>query len=201
MTPIRILGKYKIYVLLLFSRTVMPMALGATKVVVAEDTDAEKIKGAGLFYQWGRKDPLGRPGTWSGQNNVPVTVIAGTLPDNPAYSTSSTFFTNVTDGTANRIELTNEMFNAGYAESKSATALTKNEIEQMIDGKPLLVSADRYMINTVIANPTKFIYATNFIANWHALINAYLWGNPHGYEYPTMSSTYKSVFDPCLVSR
>ncbi|MDE6865071.1 MAG: hypothetical protein K2I97_02445, partial [Alistipes sp.] len=42
------------------SYTVMPMALGATKVVVADDTDAEKIKGAGLWYQWGRKDPLGR---------------------------------------------------------------------------------------------------------------------------------------------
>ena len=61
-----------------------------------------------------------------------------------------------------RIELMNEMFNAGYAESKSATALTKNEIEQMIDGKPLLVSADRYMINR--ATSILQIIATNFFA-------------------------------------
>ena len=69
--------------------TVMPMALGATKVVVAEDTDAEEDQRSWVILSMGAQRPAWQTGTWSGQNNVPVTVIAGTLPDNPAYSTSS----------------------------------------------------------------------------------------------------------------
>ena len=46
---------------------VMPIALGAmNKASVAVDgtaTDATNAKSFGLYYQWGRKDPLGRPGT------------------------------------------------------------------------------------------------------------------------------------------
>ena len=60
------------------SYTVMPMALGATKVVVADDTDAEKIKGAGLWYQWGRKDPLGR----ASDRIRPFSVILLSIPPN-----------------------------------------------------------------------------------------------------------------------
>lgn len=153
-----------------------------------------------MFYQWGRKDPLGRPGAWSGQSNVAVTVIAGTLPDNLTCSAgSTTFFTSVTDGINNRLEVMNEMANAGYAESKASTALTKNEVEKIIDGQSVMISADRHMIEKVTANPTLFVYATSYNANWYVLPNAYLWGNPKGYEYPRMSSTYKSIFDPCPV--
>ena len=39
----------------------MPMPIGATRVVAWGDSDADKVKGAGLYYQWGRKDPQGRP--------------------------------------------------------------------------------------------------------------------------------------------
>jgi hypothetical protein len=40
------------------SYRLMPLALGATQVVTANS--ASKSEGIGLFYQWGRKDPLGR---------------------------------------------------------------------------------------------------------------------------------------------
>ena len=53
---------------------VMPIALGAmNKATVAVDgtaTDATNAKSFGLYYQWGRKDPLGRPGAVSVSNNV-----------------------------------------------------------------------------------------------------------------------------------
>lgn len=39
---------------------VMPLNLGATKVVTADAVDADKVKAMGEFYEWGRKDPMGR---------------------------------------------------------------------------------------------------------------------------------------------
>ena len=38
----------------------MPMLLGATKITKVGDSDAAKLKGVGLYYQWGRKDPFPR---------------------------------------------------------------------------------------------------------------------------------------------
>lgn len=39
---------------------VMPLALGAMNTATATSTEAQKIKTCGFYYQWGRKDPLGR---------------------------------------------------------------------------------------------------------------------------------------------
>ncbi len=180
--------------------TVMPMALGATKVVVAEDTDAEKIKGAGLWYQWGRKDPLGRASAWNNNGTEPVTVLAGTLADDlsSGFSNSPTFFMQSGDGDKNRSKLKIEMFNAGYTDDELAIVLDKKEVEQMIDGKPVMVSADRHMINRATTNPTIIFSADGaFSGDWLGLMNNNLWGNPEGYNYPAMGTTYKSVFDPC----
>ncbi len=185
------------------SYTVMPMAVGATKVVVADDTDEVKIKGAGLWYQWGRKDPLGRRSAWNNNGEtVPVTVMANTLPDEnlkAGFTNSSTFFTDKTDGVNNMIHVGDEMYEAGYTESTSATDLTVSEVEKEIDGQKIMVSADRHMIEKATANPTKFccVVSNCFSNSWVALINNNLWGNPEGYNYPRQSSTYKSVFDPC----
>ena len=90
-----------------------------------------------------------------------------------------------------------EMFDAGYTESATSTALENTEVEQTIAGQKIMVSADRYMIDKTIKNPTKFIAASGFSSNWAALTNNFLWGNPEGYNYPRMGATYKSVFDPC----
>ncbi len=188
--------------------TVMPMALGATKVVFADDTDTEKIKGAGLWYQWGRKDPLGRASYWgNGGANTPATVavtaFANTIPDFATGVTEAVgqgyFFTSYKAGADNMISLVNEMYNAGYTESVASTGVDNTEVEKEIDGQLVMVSADRYMIDKVVANPTKLVCVANAFFNnvWTGLVNNYLWGNPEGYNYPRMSATYKSVFDPC----
>ncbi|MCM1301635.1 MAG: hypothetical protein NC250_06530, partial [Alistipes senegalensis] len=187
--------------------TVMPMALGATKVVVADDTDAEKIKGAGLWYQWGRKDPLGRASYWGNGNattpaSVAVTALPNTIPNFPTGVTEAVgqgyFFTTYKTGTDNRINLLDELFEAGYITSKTATDVEVKEIAKQINGEDIMVSTDRYMIDKAIKYPTAFIYiASGFNSNWTALTNDFLWGNPQGYNYPKMAQTYKSVFDPC----
>ncbi|MCM1301681.1 MAG: hypothetical protein NC250_03215, partial [Alistipes senegalensis] len=181
--------------------TVMPMALGATKVVVADDTDAEKIKGAGLWYQWGRKDPLGRASAWNNNGTVPVTVLPNTLSDEnlkAGFNNSASFFMHTGDGANNRISLISEMLQAGYTSTSTATDLEVNEVEKTINGQPVMVSADRHIINKTINNPTMGVYVSGrFSNNWLAFNNNNLWGNPEGYTYPHQSQTYKSVFDPC----
>ncbi|MDE6569379.1 MAG: hypothetical protein K2K43_01980, partial [Alistipes sp.] len=181
--------------------TVMPMALGATKVVVAEDTDAEKIKGVGLYYQWGRKDPLGRASAWGSTGTVPVTVLANTLPDEnlkAGFTNSSTFFMSTGDGAKNRVELATEMFKAGYITDPTATVVEVKEIAKQIGGKEVMVSADRHMINKAVANPTTGYFTSGKFSNdWVGSTNNKLWGNTEGYNYPRMNQTYKSVFDPC----
>ena len=52
----------------------MPMPIGATRVVAWGDSDADKVKGAGLYYQWGRKDPLGRPSSMTTTSAPLLTV-------------------------------------------------------------------------------------------------------------------------------
>ncbi|MBO4446914.1 MAG: hypothetical protein J5764_02175, partial [Bacteroidales bacterium] len=54
------------------SREVMPMALGAMKSATASDSDSDKLDACGLYYQWGRKDPMGRP---SGFNSSTLKTI------------------------------------------------------------------------------------------------------------------------------
>ena len=182
------------------SYTVMPMALGATKVAQSTDSDTEKIKGAGLWYQWGRKDPLGRLSSFTTTTTVPVTVLENTLSDISAVSNSSNFFVgNAGDGTTNLMRLAEELFAGKYISSITATTLEQTEVEQEIGaGQKIPVSADRYMIDKTIANPTKLIITASTPNNiWSGLLNGYLWGNQRGYEYPIQQATYKSVFDPC----
>ncbi|MCM1301679.1 MAG: hypothetical protein NC250_03200, partial [Alistipes senegalensis] len=170
--------------------TVMPMALGATKVVVFNDSDAEKAKGLGLWYQWGRKDPLGRPSAIASSTSSDVYVAALT-------KNSNTFFTNRDDGINNCISQMTEMYNAGYIDSETSTALNVSEVEMEINGQQVPVSASRYMIDKTVANPTQFVCCGELGTNWTVMLNHYLWGNPDGYNYPRQSQTYKSVFDPC----
>lgn len=91
------------------------------------------------------------------------------------------------------------MYKAGYILSETATDLNVKEVAQQISGQEVMVRADRHMIDKAVDNPTQFIYVQSDFCNgdWVALINNNLWGNPDGYNYPKISSTYKSVFDPC----
>jgi len=180
---------------------VMPMALGATKIVTASDSDDEKLKGAGFWYQWGRKDPMGRLAQWNDKYTVAVTTVPdATNGINAATETAGgtgAFFVNtkydesVAKENMNVLYLTKELLAGGYIDDITATALDRTEI----DGK----SADRYMIEQAIANPTRFIVVKGGVCgdDWAAQTNNYLWGNPKGNDYPRISQTYKSIFDPC----
>ena len=180
---------------------VMPMAIGATKVAVPnEEVNQNRIDGAGLYYQWGRKDPLGRTGKWADKSPVAVTTVPDALNGiNAATETAGgtgSFFNNpVYDNTKDKTQmnvlyLTKALKDGGYIDAITATTLKVNEV----DG----ISVDRYMIEQTIANPTRFILVKEgFDLDWAGQANNYLWGNPKGTEYPRMSQTYKSIFDPC----
>ena len=179
---------------------VMPMALGATKVAMPNEVvNQNRIDGAGLWYQWGRKDPLGRPAQWNDKYTVAVTTVPdatnGINAATEAAGGTGSFFRNATYNEVqektemNVLYVNQELKAGGYITDLTATVLEKTEV----NGK----SADRYMIEQAIANPTRFIVTKGFNNDWAIQLNVNLWGNPKGTEYPRISQTYKSIFDPC----
>ncbi len=193
---------------------VMPMALGATTIVTASNSDEDKLAGVGLWYQWGRKDPLGRASYWgNGGENTPasvaVTAIANTIPDFATGVTETVgqgyFFTTYGVGADNLLNLSTVLSSNSddpdkkYMTDANATVLNKTEIEQTIDEEVYMVSADRYMIDKAVANPTKFIYVKDGVCgnDWAGKKNDYLWGNSQGYNWPEWEPLERSIFDPC----
>ena len=49
---------------------VMNMSIGATKYATIASSEEDKVKAFGLCYQWGRKDPLGRPNAIAASNVI-----------------------------------------------------------------------------------------------------------------------------------
>ena len=151
---------------------VMPIALGATAKVdigPSETATANTLKTYGLYYQWGRKDPLGRSANLSNNNGL-VTTYSGATGTTP-YA--------LDDKKISIIDL-----------------LGGEAIEEK-DGKPI----DMWMLDYVTANPAMFIIIpdnTSYDYTWIGKRNAYLWGNPQGYNHPRNSQlTHRSIFDPC----
>ena len=155
-------------------KTVMTMPLGATKDYHAA-TSIDDIEGYGLLYQWGRKDPLGRPAV--------------------VYSTSS----NDTERTY--YDLSGEI-DCPFVKS---TRVNVGDIIAGWTGSIATEGSDDYqtrsqfMQNIARANPTTFFYASADYANdWASQNDNTFWGNymARG-SYPRMAKTYKSIFDPC----
>ncbi|MDE5851432.1 MAG: hypothetical protein K2H25_01350, partial [Alistipes sp.] len=115
-----------------------------------------------------------------------------------AANSNGSFFTNANNGTNNNIDVVETMVAAGYAANGE---ITLSETSKEINGYDYPVSADRYMIDQTVKNPTKFAYPLEGYYNndWAALTNNNLWGNPTGYDfpYPDSRDVYKSIFDPC----
>ncbi|MDE6046314.1 MAG: hypothetical protein K2G10_03325, partial [Alistipes sp.] len=158
------------------SYAVMPMALGATKKSTKASAAGDKVKSCGLYYQWGRKDPLGRPNALPASGNSYVTVQ-----DKNGTAFAADYWTN-----ANVKELSDNAANNGILVGVNQTA----------DGFEL----DRYMIDYAVKNPTVFIKVPNGTYNndWAGVTNNNLWANPEGYNYPEQSQLRgRSVFDPC----
>ncbi len=151
---------------------VMPIALGATaKVDISPSgtATANTLKTYGLYYQWGRKDPLGRSANLANNKGL-VTTYSGATGTTPY--TLDNMKINIVD-------------------------LLGGEAIEEKDGKPI----DVWMLNYVTANPAMFIIIpdnTEYSYNWIGKSDAYLWGNPQGYDHPRNSQlTHRSIFDPC----
>ncbi|MDE7451154.1 MAG: hypothetical protein K2M66_03315, partial [Alistipes sp.] len=138
------------------------------------------VASAGLWYQWGRKDPLGRIGQWSTATLQAVNVSDNAVPGITACTNSTTFFTNTNNGAQNIFALTEDFV---------------NNYDETAEGQTI----ERYMIDFAKKNPTKFIRIYNSNIQWTgtAVVFDFLWGNQQGAIYPTMGGTYKSVCDPC----
>lgn len=150
------------------SYQVMPLFLGAT-VKAASNV----VEGVGLWYQWGRKDPLGRLQSFTTARSAAVDVPGKSL------TNDNTFFSNSGQG----------LDNIAYVED---VLLSYQEDR---DGDIV-----RYMIDYATQNPTKMICDQRGTYNrtWDVKRNPDLWGNPEGYTYPLPSQLgRKAVFDPC----
>ncbi|MDE6864761.1 MAG: hypothetical protein K2I97_00855, partial [Alistipes sp.] len=151
---------------------VMPIALGATAKVDIGPTGTattNTLKTYGLYYQWGRKDPLGRAGALA--SNTFVTTYAG--------ATGTTVYT-LNDKKADIVTL----LGGDYVAEKELNGET--------------IPADMWMINYITTHPSEFICINGQYNNdWAGKTNNSLWGNPFGYDYPRMTALQQSIFDPC----
>lgn len=152
------------------SYRVMPIALGATNKVAIkynETATNDNLKAYGLYYQWGRKDPMGRSAALTG--NTFVTTYAG--------ATGTTPFV-LKDKFVQLRDLLGTDFDV-YMDKK--------------DDK----SADRWAVDYGVAHPDVFIGGSGYSNNWVGKPNNNLWGNPLGYEFPHKNALQQSIFDPC----
>ena len=157
------------------NKTLMSMPLGATKDIHTKTTNAGgTADGYGLYYQWGRKDPLGRVA----DTNINSTIErdywdASGTPITPFGSGQSVPYTTIIEG-----------YTGSVADETNAAYQPKSQ----------------FMQNYARKNPTTFIIKGAGIENnnWCGETNNYLWGNYRtAGSFPRMSQTYKSIFDPC----
>lgn len=151
------------------SYQVMPLFLGATMKAAPN-----VVEGAGLWYQWGRKDPMGRINALVGGTQTAAVDVPG-----QSITNDNTFFTASGNG-ANNLGKMQEIL-ATYQEERDGDVV-------------------RYMINYATQNPTKMIIdpLSNYNKTWTVQANDDLWGNPQGYNFPFSSQLGpKAVFDPC----
>ncbi len=165
--------------------TVMPIALGATNVATVTvgntASDATNAKSFGLYYQWGRKDPMGRPSKVNAGAGDFVAAVDG-------GGTEFKF-----DDANHEKELQSIL---GLGDKTTVETMKLDDKEDGVD-----VPVDYYMINYVRKNPTVFIMENKNINsanyNWTGKDNPHLWGNPQGYNYPRQHEVNRSIFDPC----
>ena len=155
---------------------VMPMALGATEIWDGEPVVSKRQPNyaatAGLYYQWGRKDPLGRPGAITGSTEQNYWDASGTLITPFGSSQSVSIDAALADYTGDVADETN----AAYQPTS------------------------QFMQNYARKNPTTFVWVTEKTHNndWADETNNFFWGNYRASgSFPRMNKTYKSIFDPC----
>ena len=163
---------------------VMTMPIGAVKK--ASPGMANPEKAAGLYYQWGRKDPLGRPTSFNDGFGGDILAVLG--PDQSSALNIGDADYSIAGGNLKDCEIwfANNNGDAANNTLKNAWAGTTS-------GKTL----SRFMLDYSVSKPWMFIMSQNlYDSNWLPQDDA-LWGNPWPTRsYHMMEETYKTIFDP-----
>ena len=151
---------------------VMPIALGAMNKATVTTTGAgdntTNPKSFGLYYQWGRKDPLGRPST--------VTASGDT------YVATTFNFQDSEGGAVTSWVGANNMLNLA-----TATGITAETTDA-----EMIAYATANPTKFIYDATGKYL---NY--DWVMKKNDHLWGNGSGYLFPRKAQIYKSIYDPC----
>ncbi len=164
--------------------TVMTMPIGAMKKASLGMANPEQA--VGLFYQWGRKDPLGRP---SNLNNGDVYLVNG--PDQTTALNVGDPENSITGGNLKDCEI--------WLSNTNNTTDPYNVLRNAWNNDSKGMTISRYMLDYTISKPWMFIMSDDrkdFFSFWMPL-DDWLWGNGESYgSFPLMEDTYKSIFDP-----
>lgn len=165
------------------SYTVMTMPIGALVKAYAGMSNPQDA--AGLFYQWGRKDPLGRPSNFGNSGGGGIRAVKG--PDQSAALNIGDTDYGITGG-----NLSSCLIWFAKKDGTSTENVLKNAYEALNGSNP------HFMIEYTISKPWMFILCndSSYSTNWTRR-DDWLWGNGNESRYwPLMDETYKSIFDP-----
>jgi len=163
---------------------VMTMPIGAVKK--ASPGMANPEKAAGLYYQWGRKDPLGRPTNYNANNGGDVLLVKG--PDQTTDLNIGDESNGITGGNLKDCEI--------WFAKKNGSA-TENKLLNNYNNSGTSQSLAHYILEYSISRPWMFIMVSGIHDESWVPADKSLWGNPYDFKsYPLMENTYKTIFDP-----
>ena len=166
------------------SYNVMTMPLGAMKKGTAGMTSPQDA--AGLYYQWGRKDPLGRPTDFSGSSGNDILNVFG--PDQSTTLNIGDSDYAIAGGNLRDCEIWFAGNNESQNKLKNEWANTPGQTK----------SLSRFMLDYSVSKPWMFILSNGSAYYWNWTDgDDNLWGNSKALRsFPLMEETYKSIFDP-----
>ena len=164
--------------------TVMTMPIGAIKRAYPGMSNPETA--AGFYYQWGRKDPLGRPTSFSSRNGGDLLLVKG--PDQSTDLDIGDTDYSIEGGNLNACEIWL---------AKNGGTDNENKLLNAANAVSATKSLGRFMLEYTISKPWMFILVDGLNSgNWTSR-DDYLWGNGYTSQtFPIMEDTYKSIFDP-----
>lgn len=166
------------------SYTVMTMPIGA--IIKAYAGMSNPQDAAGFYYQWGRKDPLGRPTSYTASNGQDIRNVFG--PDQSTALNVGDAVYGVTGGNLRDCEIWFAKKDGSDTENKLL-----NEHAKLGTSKSLA----RFILEYSISKPWMFIKVSGVQNESWVPIDLNLWGNPNKFKaWPTMAETYKTIFDP-----
>lgn len=169
------------------SYNVMTMPIGAVKKASPGMSNPEKA--AGLYFQWGRKDPMGRPTNFGSGNGGDILVVKG--PDQSANLNIGDAEYSITGGNLKDCEI-------WFAHSDKSAS--KNVLVNAWNATDKSKTLGRFMIDYTVSKPWMFILVNNEYSNNWTQQDDWLWGNgAPSNTYPFIEETYKSIFDPSPV--